>query len=100
MRRRGIQTAPINRLQRAIGLTERVNAELLAGKKLSDYSNTELARMAECWRTMWEAFVVGHAISQRRASTKAITDDLLQAFLKGADVPGDSQIRGRATLSL
>jgi len=89
IRRRGIPAPPNNRLQRAIQLTKRVNAELTDGRKLSDYPDDELARMSECWRTMWEAFVVGHAISQRRASTKAITDDLLKAFLKGADLAAD-----------
>jgi hypothetical protein len=91
MRRRGIAIPVSNRLQRAITLTERVNAELTGGAKFADYSDAQRAQMAESWRTMWEAFVVGHAISQRRASTRAITDELLTSFLQGADLPtGDA----------
>lgn len=89
IKRRGIAIPPGNRLERAIALAERVNLELTDGRHFSNYTDDERARMAESWRTMWEAFVVGHAVSQRRASSKAITDDLLNAFLEGAELPAE-----------
>lgn len=89
IKQRGIVAPPGNRLQRAIALTQRVDAELSDGKKLAEFDDDQLARMSESWRTMWDVFVVGHAINQRRASSRAITDELLIAFLEGADLPSD-----------
>lgn len=89
--RRGISCPAGNRLLRAIELAEHVNANLDAGRLIAENDTDLLGRLAESWRTMWDAFVVAHAISQRRPSAAVLTDDLLRPFLEGADLPSDDR---------
>jgi len=87
MRLRGIRVPASNRLERAIRLTESANDDFLEGRRLREGATERLARLKEAWRTIWEALVVMHALVEKRASSAAITDDLLTSFLEGADLP-------------
>lgn len=85
--KRGIQIEPGNRLERAIRLTETANSDYEAGRFIESENTEPNRRLLEAFRTLWDALVVMHTVVDRPQASGALSNDLLAAFLSGADLP-------------
>lgn len=87
--KRGLQTNPGNRLERAVRITEAANADFEAGRYIRPEDTEGNRRLLEAYRTLWDALFVMHAVVDRPKASGALGNDVLSAFLFGADLPSE-----------
>lgn len=96
MQQRGILVPAANRLSRAVDALEALNRDRARGVVLNAGDAHKAALLLESFRTVWDALVVTYAAFEGRASSAAITNEHLSAFLEGADLSSnDSNSQAR-----
>ncbi len=87
--KRGLQTNPGNRLERAVRIIEASNSDYEAGRFIRPEDTEGNRRLLEAFRTLWDALFVMHAVVDRPRASGALGNEVLSGFLFGADLPSE-----------